>query len=288
MKTIWWLIILLIWLIVGGFLSCKYLCTPAVVVPADNCSTWEINDGRSLDLDNANHIHFRRNSSAHLTNYTGVNNTMTQVANYLKQNSSKALTITGLYDSTEVNKNPFMANLGLARADDVKRWLTGLSVPANQINTNSKVSEYKCFRNDTLRRGATFAFGNLTKDNNRIAAIKNRLFGKPVMLYFNTGSDVPIIGNQERTDFADLFYYLDNVTGSKLDVEGHTDNAGNQANNVTLSQSRANDVKNFIMTNGGVGGQRMDTNGFGPNNPIAPNDTPDNMAKNRRVEVTLK
>ena len=287
MKSIWWLILLLIWLIVGGFLSCKYLCTPPI--PADKCGNWEISDGKKLDLDNANHIHFRRNSYAHLTNYTGVNNTMTGVANYLKNNNSRALTITGLYDSTEVNNNPFMANIGMARADDIKRWLTnGHQVPANQISINSQASEFNCFRNDTLRRGAVFAFGDLAMDKNRIAGIKNRLFGKPVMLYFNTGSDDPIIGTQEQADFADLFYYLDNVPGAKLDVDGHTDNAGNQASNITLSQSRANDVKNFIMTNGGVGVNRMDTNGFGPNNPIAPNDTPANMAKNRRVEVTLK
>lgn len=272
-----------------GYLLCKkFICSPALPVVTDSCAVWDVNDGNKDIFDIKSNVHFRRSNYNHLTNYTSVNNAMTTVANYLKNNKDRALTITGLYGSQENNSHNLLPNLGLARADDIKSWLESKQVPSNQIDINSKLADSACYTGDTLRRGAEFSFGALKSDDARIAAIKNRLFGKPVMLYFNTGSDVPNITPQHRTDFADLFYYMDQVSGSKLDVDGHTDNVGSLNGNIALSQNRAIDVRNYIMTNGGVDTLRMDTNGFGPNSPIAPNDTPANKALNRRVEVTLK
>lgn len=287
MKYFWiFFLLLLLLMAIGYFLCQKLICGP--VIPADTCAVWEVNDGSKEIFDINNNVHFRRSRYQHLTNFTSVNTAMDQVANYLKSNTNRALTITGLYDTLENNTHNLLPNIGLARADDIKSWLESKQVPSNQLDIQSRVSDQNCYKGDTLRRGVEFAFGAVGSNADRLAAIKSRLFGKPVKLYFATGSDNPNLTAQDRRDFADLFYYLDNVSGSKLDVDGHTDNAGNLAANVTLSQNRANDVRNYIMTNGGVPLSSMDTNGFGPNNPIAPNDTPANMALNRRVEVTLK
>ena len=286
MKYFWiFFILLLIWMIIGYFLCRKFICTPPI--PIDTCGHWDVDDGSHDIFDIDQNVHFRRSSFNHLTNDTNVNAAIDQVANYLKNNNDRFLTITGTYDTLENNSHNLLPNLGLARADDVKSWLESKQVSSNQLDITSRVSD-NCYKGDTLRRGIEFAFTDKIDDSSRLAAIKSRLFGKPMMLYFATGSDNPNITAQHRQDFADLFYYLDHVPGSKLDVDGHTDNAGNLAANITLSQNRANDVKNYIMTNGGVPLNSMDTNGFGPNQPIAPNDTPQNMAKNRRVEVTLK
>ena len=288
MSKYFWIffILLLIWLIIGYFLCKKFICSPAL--PVDKCAVWDVDDGNKDIFDINQNVHFVRSSYRHLPNYNSVNNAMDQMANYLKNNTERALTITGLYDTLENNSHNLLPNLGLARADDVKSWLESKQVSSDQINITQKLTDEACYRGDTLRRGVEFAVGEKKSNETRLSAIKNRLFGKPVMLYFNTGSDNPNITAQHRQDFADLFYYLDNVNGSKLDIGGHTDNAGAVAANIALSQNRANDVKNYIMTNGGVANQRMDTAGFGPNSPIAPNDTPQNMALNRRVEVTLK
>lgn len=288
-KYFWiFFILLLIWMLIGYFLCKKFICSPAVPLVTDTCAAWDVNDGKKDIFDIQSNIHFKRSNYLHLTNYTSVNNAITQMANYLNANKERALTITGLYASNENNSHNLLPNLGLARADDVKSWLESKQVGSDQINIKAELTDANCYKGDTLRRGVEFLLGPKKSDDARLAAIKSRLFGKPINLYFNTGSDNPNITPQHRQDFADLFYYLDNVNGAKLDVHGHTDNVGNPAANITLSQNRANDVKNYIMTNGGVASQRMDTNGFGPNNPIAPNDTPANKAMNRRVEVTLK
>ncbi len=69
----------------------------------------------------------------------------------------------------------------------------------------------------------------------------------------------------------------------EIEVRGYTDNTGKYESNVKLSQRRADSVKKYLVENG-VEGARIKTAGFGPDNPIAPNDTKEGRAKNRRIE----
>ena len=71
-----------------------------------------------------------------------------------------------------------------------------------------------------------------------------------------------------------------------LSIEGYTDSTGSADLNMRLSMDRARSVYEFLMTQG-VSNSRMKYQGFGPENPVAPNDTEANRAKNRRVEVVL-
>ncbi len=69
----------------------------------------------------------------------------------------------------------------------------------------------------------------------------------------------------------------------EVEIRGYTDNTGNYENNVKLSQQRAEAVKIYLM-NKFIDAARIRTKGFGPENPIAPNDTWEGRAKNRRIE----
>jgi outer membrane protein OmpA-like peptidoglycan-associated protein len=71
-----------------------------------------------------------------------------------------------------------------------------------------------------------------------------------------------------------------------LSIEGFTDSTGSAELNMRLSMDRARSVYEFLMTQG-ISNGRMKYQGFGPENPVAPNDTEANRAKNRRVEVVL-
>ncbi len=73
----------------------------------------------------------------------------------------------------------------------------------------------------------------------------------------------------------------------KVDIEGHTDSTGNTEKNHVLSHDRANSVKAYLVSKGVEEG-RMETKGFGPDQPIAPNKTAAGRAKNRRVEMKLR
>ena len=71
----------------------------------------------------------------------------------------------------------------------------------------------------------------------------------------------------------------------KLQIEGHTDSRASVEYNQKLSENRAKAVKDYFVKRGIKAG-RLTTKGYGCSMPIAPNDTPEGMAKNRRVELT--
>jgi OmpA-OmpF porin, OOP family len=69
-------------------------------------------------------------------------------------------------------------------------------------------------------------------------------------------------------------------------IEGHTDSIGSRAINLDLSKRRARSVEVYL-TKKGVQRERLRSEGYGFDRPVAPNDTPLNRAKNRRTEFKL-
>jgi OOP family OmpA-OmpF porin len=69
-------------------------------------------------------------------------------------------------------------------------------------------------------------------------------------------------------------------------LEGHTDASGSDVINTDLSRRRADAVRAYLASNG-VPKAIIDTVGYGELQPVAPNDTAANMAKNRRVEALV-
>lgn len=69
-------------------------------------------------------------------------------------------------------------------------------------------------------------------------------------------------------------------------IEGHTDNVGADDYNMSLSQLRANAVRNYLMQQG-VNASRLTASGMGENAPISGNDTGTGRQQNRRVEVIV-
>jgi OmpA-OmpF porin, OOP family len=77
---------------------------------------------------------------------------------------------------------------------------------------------------------------------------------------------------------------LKNNTDLKLSIEGHTDNTGAAARNKVLSNERANAVMQALVT-AGANKANLKAAGFGADKPLVANDSDDNKAKNRRVEL---
>ena len=70
----------------------------------------------------------------------------------------------------------------------------------------------------------------------------------------------------------------------RVTIGGHTDGIGSDEYNMDLSYRRAEATKAYFVSQG-VPAARLDTEGFGKRDPIAPNDTADGRAQNRRVEL---
>jgi outer membrane protein OmpA-like peptidoglycan-associated protein len=71
-----------------------------------------------------------------------------------------------------------------------------------------------------------------------------------------------------------------------IEIRGHTDNVGQPAANLVMSENRAAAVRDYLISKG-VNAARMTSHGFGDTQPIAPNKTTAGKAKNRRVEFIV-
>jgi len=142
------------------------------------------------------------------------------------------------------------------------------------------------------------------------------LSGNPVSEVAGSVQDLQVkeIGNEVRIDLnADVLFDFDKAdilpkaqeTLSKaaaivkdrakgtVRINGHTDAKGGEAYNMRLSERRANSVRDWFRTKGGLSSFSFETKGFGATQPVAPNqkpdgsDDPEGRQKNRRVEIVM-
>lgn len=106
------------------------------------------------------------------------------------------------------------------------------------------------------------------------------------VINFPTGSaDVPDESKPWLTTTAEQMKKL--PSGTVIEISGHTDNVGDEAANLQLSQERAASVRQFLVIQG-VDANALTTAGYGSTMPVASNDSFDGRFKNRRIEFTAK
>ena len=126
--------------------------------------------------------------------------------------------------------------------------------------------------------------------NFRIAAglpdTRNKLIteGKLVSygIYFDVNKDV--VKPESYGTLKEISAILNEVPDVKVKIIGHTDADGDDSKNKDLSKRRAASVKAELVKTFGVNTDRLEIDGMGESQPVAPNDTPVNKAVNRRVE----
>ncbi|HMB61606.1 MAG TPA: OmpA family protein, partial [Eudoraea sp.] len=93
--------------------------------------------------------------------------------------------------------------------------------------------------------------------------------------------------NPESTKvFVDIIRILGEYPNAKFTVEGHTDSVGSEQLNQSLSEKRANSVRDFLIAEG-IAADRLTAVGYGESKPIATNNTRAGRAQNRRTEINL-
>jgi cytochrome c oxidase subunit II len=103
-------------------------------------------------------------------------------------------------------------------------------------------------------------------------------------LFFETASAA--ILDDSRFELENLAAALKANPTLTISIEGHTDNVGEEAVNVTLSKSRADAVLAYLIEQG-IEGSRLSSVGYGSSKPVAENDSDDNRALNRRTEFRI-
>jgi OmpA-OmpF porin, OOP family len=102
-------------------------------------------------------------------------------------------------------------------------------------------------------------------------------------IYFDTGSDR--IRPESAPTLKEIGDMLKEHGDLKITIEGHTDNVGAAASNQGLSEKRAAAVRQFLIDNYSVEGDRLTAKGLGSTKPVGSNDTPEGRQNNRRVEL---
>lgn len=101
-------------------------------------------------------------------------------------------------------------------------------------------------------------------------------------IYFDVNKD--IVKPESYGTLKDIATVLTENPTVKIKIIGHTDADGVDAANLDLSKRRAVSVKNELVKTFKIDASRIDTDGKGETQPVAPNDNPSNKALNRRVE----
>lgn len=103
-------------------------------------------------------------------------------------------------------------------------------------------------------------------------------------VYFDTGKAT--LKPESYTELNELYDYLSLKKTTVVEIAGHTDDVGTDESNLKLSQDRAESVRNYLIKKG-ISANRIQAKGYGESSPIAPNESDEGRAKNRRTEVRL-
>jgi len=166
-------------------------------------------------------------------------------------------------------------NLGSA-SDRLAAEIAGLRVAAPVAPRAAATPRLATFLQDEIRRGLVRVDDHL--DRSIVTILGDGLF-KP---------GEASIASESQGLLARIGDALRSVPGP-VDVIGHTDNVPIRTlrfpSNWELSKARAESVSRILSAR--VSAERLRADGRGEAEPVAPNDTPQGRAKNRRVEITL-
>lgn len=282
-KPLFWLLAVL-WFAAGTwwYSSCSKCSTCSTALPAVaekiSLPGFAVSDS-NWNLSSTDNLRFGRSGNMPVL---GANMTtiLDSISVYAKNHPAKIITVTGFYKADETNNSSF-ENLGLARANELKKLLESKGVISTNILTKSRLEDGLVFSPaDTLVGGITMEF------NTMVAPVTEDLF-EPRTVYFNTGKNTLPVDTAFTNYIEKASNYLATHTDKKLIITGHTDNVGDSEKNMQLSADRAAFVKNELLKKG-IANEKMESNGKGMTDPIADNNTADGRAKNRRVTIQLQ
>ena len=245
-----------------------------------------IMDGPALMLTSPGNITFATSGSD--PDLSNVETELATLAKYLVDNPTRKLTLKGYYKSSENNTTQW-PNLGIARAEEIKKYLVSKGVPAEQLSTIGELQVDLPTQGTTLSEAISFEFLDQAEVNEKslAAAQKFNDIFKSLDLYFPTGSADYIKTADNEKFLVEAKKYLKENQDKKLSLTGHTDNTGTVEGNIQLSKDRAEQVK-AMFVKAGISANQLITDSKGQSSPKASNNTEAGKAANRRVSIVVQ
>ncbi len=170
------------------------------------------------------------------------------------------------------------AAIGALTASDKNRRKNALIGAGIGAVAGGSAGYYMDVQEAKLRQELQATGVSVTRNGNSI------VLNMPSNVTFASGSYT--LKPEFHTVLASVSKVLNKYKKTVLDVIGHTDSVGNDANNQALSENRASSVAVYL-TSQGVLAQRILTAGYGESQPIASNSTEEGKAQNRRVKIQM-
>ncbi len=187
-----------------------------------------------------------------------------------KLDTSNLLKVLGFYSPSELNNSGF-DNLGIARAINVRNLFPSLADTRFIFEGKERGMDTSYQLLDAIE------FEVLTK--NRF--VQETDFG--AVINFVSGSNNGEI-SKEILDYLDLL--VQENKGRIIDVVGHSDNSGTEAENFTVALGSANTIKDILVSKG-MDAFNINATSKGETEPIADNSIEQGRAQNRRVEILI-
>jgi OOP family OmpA-OmpF porin len=196
------------------------------------------------------------------------------------------------WDGEYTGQNPAETAKRLASSYDVcfyvistareKREAT-LTQDVATLNACSRVIPIANFYNENYMSGALF---DVKATEHVVTTTDTKIVGLKVD-NINFAFNETQLAAKDQADLDKLAEFMKGKPKSYAVIAGYTDNVGTRDHNEGLSRGRAEMVANYLKEKHGIDDSRIQMFWYGPNNPIVPNDTAANQAKNRRVEVNV-
>ena len=177
-----------------------------------------------------------------------------------------------------------------AGVDAERRRLQGSAARANEQASQARAAA------DQARQQATTAEQRAAASAAQVKSLQSQLNELQAQqtergLLVTLGDVLFEFGKSELTSQAGprldkLAEFLTQFPNRKLLIEGYTDSVGSDSVNQSLSQRRAESVRQALVSRG-VAADRITTQGYGKQFPVADNGSPEGRAMNRRVEIVI-
>lgn len=159
----------------------------------------------------------------------------------------------------------------------------------NQLGSQLAATQTGLAQETDARKAAEARAARAMESLNKIAQVKEEARGMVITLsgqvLFVTGKSELLPAAQDQLGQV-AKAIQDQGEIKPIVVEGYTDSVGSESTNMKLSQDRAEAVRSFLVSKG-LPSDKVSAVGRGKSNPVAPNDTADGRANNRRVEIIV-
>ncbi|MCB0635497.1 MAG: OmpA family protein [Lewinella sp.] len=200
----------------------------------------------------------------------------------MQADTTQRLTITGFYLPDETLAPGFFENMGIGRADAIRRLLTAMGLAEDDITIDHGIRT-----DSTLREPAEFklyTYSGLPEEFATTAyTFTNMTFSDANFAFdsdeFRPGEPFKLYADSVRT-------YLELNPAKGMTIVGHTDDIGRSGYNVDLGLRRAKSAREYFRDMGVAADIAVDSKG--ETEPVAPNNSAPNRQKNRRVNFIIE